>query len=127
MSRRHRIAGKRLGRNHNQRKALFKGLINSLILNEEIKTTETKAKVVQGILDKLVTKSRPATVHSRRLVHAFLSNKASENKLSDELIKRFGKRSSGFTRVTKMGLRKGDNAPIVKLGFVDKPAPITKK
>lgn len=127
MAKRHRAKGKQLGRNTNQRKALFKGLLNSLILNEEVKTTESKAKAIQGLFDKLVTKARPATLHARRLVHAFLGEKESTNKLVDDLTKRFAKRSSGFTRVTKLGLRKGDNAPVVKLEFVDKKEPEEKK
>ncbi len=126
MAQKHRSKGVHLGRNSNQRKALFKGLLNSLILHEEVKTTPTKAKAIQRLFDKLVTKARPATVHARRLLHAFLGDKTSVNKLVDELNRRFGKRTSGFTRVTKLGLRKGDNAPIVKLEIVDKSAPETK-
>lgn len=127
MSQRHRTRGKQLGRNTKQRKALFKGLLNSLILNEEVKTTQTKAKVIQGLFDKLVTKAKPATIHARRLLHAFLGDKNSTNKLVDELTTRFGKRNSGFTRVTKLGLRKGDNAPVVKLEIIDKKAPEAKE
>ena len=123
---RHRVKGRKLGRNTNQRKALFKSLLNSLIMHEEVKTTQTKAKAVQQLFDKLVTKAKPSTVHARRLLHAFLGDKNSVNKLVDELTKRFGKRNSGFTRVTKLGLRRGDNAPIVKLELVDKPTPEPK-
>lgn len=126
MSQRHHTKGKQLGRNTKQRKALFKGLLNSLILNEEVKTTKTKAKVIQGLFDKLVTKAKPATLHARRLLHAFLGDKNSTNKLVDELTTRFNKRNSGFTRVTKLGLRKGDNAQVVKLEIVDKKAPEEK-
>ena len=117
---RHRLNGRKLGRNTNQRKALFKGLLNSLIIQEELKTTQTKAKAVQRLFDQLVTKAKPSTVHARRLLHAFLGNKRSVNKLVDDLTKRFGQRQSGFTRVTKLGLRRGDNAQIVKLELVDK-------
>lgn len=123
---RHRVKGRKFGRNTNQRKALFKGLLNSLINEEEIKTTQTKAKAIQPLFDKLVTKAKPATVHARRLLHSFLGDKESVNKLVDDLTKRFAKRTSGFTKVTKLGLRRGDNAQIVKLEFVDKVAPIAK-
>ncbi len=124
---RHRINGRKLGRNTNQRKALFKGLLNSLIIQEELKTTQTKAKAVQRLFDQLVTKAKPSTVHARRLLHAFLGNKSSVNKLVDDLIKRFGQRQSGFTRVTNLGLRRGDNAQIVKLELVDKSSPDLKQ
>ena len=126
MSRR-RISGRKLGRNTNQRKALFKGLLNSLIIQEELKTTQTKAKAVQRLFDQLVTKAKPSSVHARRLLHAFLGNKSSVNKLVDDLTKRFGQRQSGFTRVTKLGLRRGDNAQIVKLEIVDKSSTDSKQ
>ena len=129
MSRRHKISGYKLNRNTNQRKALFKSLLNSLIMKEEIKTTPAKAKAIQGVFDRLVSKGRLGTLHVRRLLHAFLGNQKSVNKLVDELAPRMDKRKSGFTRITKLGLRKGDNAPIVKMELVDKKelvAPKTK-
>lgn len=125
MSRRHQVAGKQLNRNTLQRKALFKGLLNSLIMKEEIKTTSAKAKAVQGLFDKLISKGKLGTVHVRRLLQAFLGDKQSVNKLVDELAPRMKSRTSGFTRVTKLGLRKGDNAPIVKMEVVEKaPTPV---
>jgi large subunit ribosomal protein L17 len=113
------VAGRQLGRNINQRKSLFKSLINSLIQGEEIKTTQAKAKAIQGLFDKLVTRGKLGTIHARRLLHAFLQDKSSVNKLVDELVPRFGTRPSGFTSITKLGRRRGDNAEVVKIALVD--------
>lgn len=121
MSRRHQVAGKKLNRNTHQRKALFKGLLNSLIIKEHIQTTAPKAKAVQGVFDKLVGRAKLGTVHARRLLQAFLGDNQAVNKLVDDLAPRMKTRPSGFTRVTRLGLRKGDNAPIVQMEVVDKP------
>ncbi|EKD94078.1 MAG: hypothetical protein ACD_27C00048G0002 [uncultured bacterium] len=129
---RHRIKGRQLNRNTHQRKALFKGLLNSLILREEIQTTQSKAKAIQGVFDKLVTKAKLGTVHVRRLLHAFLGNQEAVKKLVDELAPRMDKRPSGFTRINKLGVRRGDNASVVKMSLVDQkeesktPAPKSK-
>jgi large subunit ribosomal protein L17 len=119
----HRISGKKLSRNSSQRKALFKGLINSLVLNGEIQTTETKAKVIRNLVEKLITKAKKGTLHSRRLIGAFLQDKKAVNKLVDEFGPLFAKRSGGFSRITPIGKRRGDDAMIVKLELVEKPAP----
>lgn len=110
----------KLSRNTNQRKALFKSLLNSLIMKEQIQTTAPKAKAIQGMFDRLLTQGKLGTLHARRLLHAFLGDQKAVNKLVDELAPRTGKRSSGFTRITKLGLRKGDNAPVVVMELVDK-------
>lgn len=116
---RHRKFGKKLGRNKRQRKALFKNLIQALIINEEIKTTESKAKAIRKLVDKLVSKAKKDTLHITRQILAFLPDKKAAFKLIKELAPRF-KRSSGFTRFTRLGKRAGDNAMMVKLEFVDK-------
>ena len=117
----HRISGKKLSRNSSQRKALFKGLINSLVMNGEIKTTETKAKVVRNLVDKLITKAKKGTLHSRRLIDAFLQDKKAVNRIVDEFGPLFAKRSSGFSRITPLRKRRGDDAMMVKLELVEKP------
>lgn len=124
---RNQHAGKQLNRNTHQRKALFKGLINSLIMKEEIKTTVSKAKAIQGLFDKLVTKGKLGTVHARRLLHAFLGSSDSVKKLVDELAPRLDKRTSGYTRIVKVGVRRGDNAQMVKIALVDEKPVVTKE
>jgi len=117
---RHRISGKKLSLNHNQRKALFKNLINSLVLNGQIKTTEAKAKAVRRLAEKLITKGKEQTLHARRLIAAFLQNKKAVNKIVDELAPLFKKRPGGYTRIVRLGERKGDRAPMVRLELVEK-------
>ena len=124
---RHRVKGKKLSRTSSQRKALFKGLINALVIHGEIKTTESKAKAVRGLLDKLITKGKKGTLHSRRLIAAFLQNKMAVNRIVDELGPLFAKRPGGFSRMVRLGARRGDNATMVKLELVEKPAPAKTK
>jgi len=118
---RHRINGKKLSLDHDQRKALFKNLINSLILHGQIKTTEAKAKAVRRLAEKLITKGKEQTLHARRLIASFLQNKKAVNKIVDELAPLFKKRPGGYTRIVRLGKRKGDSAPMVKLELVEKP------
>ena len=124
---RHRKKGKKLSRNIKQRKALFKDLIKGLILNEQIKTTEAKAKAVRGLVDKLMTKAKLGSLSSRRQVLSFLPDKKAVHKLFDELAPRTKKRTSGFTRVTRIGKRRGDNTMMARVELVDKPAPTKPK
>lgn len=117
----HRVAGRKLSRSRSHRKALFKNLLSALILHGEIKTTESKAKATQRLFDRLVTKSKKGTLHARRTVAAFLNDRKSVNKLVDELTPQFKTRTSGFTRIIRLGKRKGDDAMMVKLELVEKP------
>ena len=123
---RHKKAGKKLNRNTSQRKALFKNLIQALIVHEEIKITEAKAKAIKRLIDKLITKAKKRTLHSRRQILAFLPDKKVANKLVDEITPRFSKRISGFTRFVRLGKRRGDDAMMVKMEFVEKVAKVDK-
>ena len=118
---RHRSSGKKLSRDIKKRKALFKNLINSLVIHGKIKTTEAKAKAVRGLMDKLITKAKTGTLNSRRLIAAFLQNKKAVKKLVDELAPLFKKRPGGFTRIVRLGKRRGDDAMMVNLELVEKP------
>lgn len=124
---RHRKKGKKLSRNIKQRQALFKGLIQSLIINEQIKTTEAKAKAIKGLMDNLITKAKKGSLSTRRQVMAFLPNKKAVHKLFDVIAPRTKDRTSGFTRFIRLGRRRGDNALIAKVEFVDKEAPKEKE
>ncbi len=117
---RHRKAGKKLNRDIKHRKALFKNLINGLIINEEIKTTESKAKAIRRLADKLINKGKNSSLNSRRAIAAFLQEKNVVNKIVDELGPRFKDRVSGFTRIKKIGQRRGDNAMMVQIELVEK-------
>jgi len=117
---RHQIKGKKLSRDSSQRKALFKNLINALVIHGEIKTTESKAKAIRGLVDKLITKGKRGTFQARRLVGAFLQNKKAVNKIVDELSPTFKNRPGGFTKIVRLGPRRGDDAMMVKLELVEK-------
>jgi len=123
----HRIAGNKFSRDQKQRKALFKSLINSLLLNGQIKTTEAKAKRVRVLAEKLINTGRKGTLHTRRLVHSYLQNKQTVGILVNELGPAFVGYQGGFTRIIKLGCRKGDNAPMARLELLEKPAEKVKK
>jgi len=127
----HRVAGKKLARSRSHRKALFRNLLSALILHGEIKTTESKAKATRRLFDRLVTKGKSGTLHARRIVAAFLNNKKAVNKLVDEIAPKFKDRPGGFTRMIRLGRRRGDDAMMVKLELVEKPEteekPVEKK
>jgi len=115
------MKGKKLGRNIKQRKALFKSLLANLIFKGQIKTTEAKAKAIKPLIDKLMTKAKQGSLAYRRQVVAFLSDKKSANHLFDVIAPQVKKRTSGFTRVIRLGQRRGDNTMMAKIEFVDKP------
>lgn len=115
---RHRLSGKKLSRTKNQRKALFKSLISSLVTHGRIKTTEARAKAVKRLADRLITKAKTGGLHGRRQVAVILHDKKVVNRLVDEIAPRFLHRPGGFTRILRLGPRKGDQAMMVELSLV---------
>jgi len=113
----HRKKGKKLGRNTSQRKALFKGLLRSLVIHEKIETTQAKAKAVRGLVAKIIKLSKDSSLHSTRQLLAFLQDKKVVKKLKEEIAPRFKKKKSGFTRFIRLRKRKGDDALMVRLEF----------
>lgn len=129
------VFGRQLKRDANERKALFKGLMSSLILEERIKTTEEKAKAIKGQVEKLVTKAKKRGKMAQNLFGKDLMPNAIE-KLINELGPRFQKRQGGYTRILKLGRRFSDNADMVLMEWVEsaespisneKPKKITAK
>lgn len=117
---RKRIKTKKLNRSSNHRKALFKNLVISLTKNEEIVTTKAKATAVRGIFEKLVTKGKVGSLHVRRLIQGMIQDKDAVKKIVDDLGVRFKDTKGGYTKITKLGNRRGDNAPMVKLSLTKK-------
>jgi large subunit ribosomal protein L17 len=107
---RHNKSGVKLKRDIGARKALFKGLVTSVIENERVVTTVPKAKAIKPLVDRMITLAKRDTLHSRRQAAAFLETPAAVQKLFDKLGTRFGQRSGGYTRVVRLGWRKGDGA-----------------
>lgn len=100
------------------RKALLRGLVTSVIEQERVITTVPKAKAVQPLVERMITLAKRDTLHARRQAAGFLTTPASVKKLFDTLGARFGQRNGGYTRVVKLGPRKGDGAEQAMLELV---------
>lgn len=111
------VFGRRLKRDKNQRKALFKGLMSSLVLEERIKTTEEKAKAIKGKIEKLVTKVKKNGASVRNQLQEYLVPKALEKFVTDTAL-RFSKRPGGYTRLVKIGKR-FDSSSMVLMEWVE--------
>ena len=113
--------GRTFGRNSSRRKALFQALTISLIEHEGIKTTVAKAKELRSFIEPLITLAKEDSVSNRRLAFSKIRNKAAVGKLFSDLGPRFKDRPGGYSRIIKIGFRKGDAAPIAFIEFVDRP------
>ncbi len=107
---RHRVGGFKLKRDGGARKALLRNLVTSVIEHERVITTVPKAKAVKPLVERLITLGKRDTLHARRQAAAFLQTPASVKKLFDTLGTRFGQRNGGYTRIVRVGMRKGDGA-----------------
>lgn len=112
---RHRVAGRKFDLPTDQRLALLRGLVRSLLVHEKIETTETRAKDARMIAEKVITTAKVNTVHARRQARKVLNDETLVKKLFDEIIPKLSERQGGYTRMTKIGFRRGDAAPMVKL------------
>jgi large subunit ribosomal protein L17 len=115
---RHRKAGFKLKRNVSARRALLRGLVTSVIEEERITTTVPKAKATRPLVEKMITLAKKDTPHTRSQAAAFLIRPAAVDKLFDKLGPRFNQRPGGYTRIVKLGARKGDGAETAKLELV---------
>jgi large subunit ribosomal protein L17 len=115
---RHKVDGYKLKRNVGARRALLRGLVTSVIDQERIITTVPKAKAARPLVDKMITLAKEDTLHARRQAAAFLMTPASVKKLFDKLGTRFGQRNGGYTRIVRLGFRKGDGAEQAMLELV---------
>jgi large subunit ribosomal protein L17 len=116
---RHGYQGRKFGRQTDQRRALIKGLADSLVLREAIETTLPKAKEVVSYTEKLITKAKKGDLHNRRQIMASLETKEAAFKLVDELAPKLKARTSGHLRIEKTSFRRGDAAQLARVSFVD--------
>jgi large subunit ribosomal protein L17 len=116
---RHGYKGRKFGRERDQRAALIKGLAESLVLRESIKTTLPKAKETVSYTEKLISKAKKGGLHNRRRIIAGLSTVEAANKLVDEIAPKLKGRTSGHLRLEKTNLRRGDAAQMARISFVD--------
>jgi len=116
---RHRVKKPILNKPRDQRRSLLKNLATSLVLHDKIKTTEAKAKALQPIMDKLILSAKKSDkVIAIREVNAVVQSELAAKKLIEKISKQYEKRQSGFTRITKLGFRNGDAAPLVQIELV---------
>lgn len=125
---RHGYKGRKFNRETDQRSALVKGLADSLIKFQSIETTLPKAKEVVPYVEKLIAKAKKGDLHNRRQIIGSLQTKESAHKLVDEIAPKLSGRDSGHLRVIRTRLRRGDNAQLARVSFVDDltEAPVAK-
>ncbi len=117
---RHLKAGRKLNRTSSHRKAMFRNLVTSLLQHEHVQTTDAKAKEMRRFVDRMITLGKRNTLHARRQAAAFVRGHDMVKKLFDEIAPRFATRPGGYTRITKLGSRIDDNAPISLIEFVER-------
>ena len=116
---RHKVAGRKLSRTTAHRRALFRNMVTALLDHEKITTTEPKAKEIRGLAEKMITLGKKGGLHSYRQALSFIMDKKVVEKVFDDLASRFAERPGGYTRITKLGPRLGDGAPMVQLELVE--------
>jgi len=119
------MAYRKLGRTSAQRKALFRDLVTDLIINERIETTEAKAKELRRFIEKMITLGKRGDLHARRQAAAFVRRELADEegrdalqKLFSDIAPRYEDRQGGYTRIRKIGPRRGDSAPMVIIELV---------
>lgn len=117
---RHGMSGRKLNRTSSHRKALLMNLSNSLLKNEQIKTTLPKAKELKPFVEKIITLGKKGELHNRRQAISILRDVEIVNKVFSELAKRYEGRNGGYTRIMKFGFRTGDASPMAIIELVDR-------
>ncbi|EDL62528.1 50S ribosomal protein L17 [Bacillus sp. SG-1] len=120
------MAYRKLGRTSAQRKAMLRDLATDLIINERIETTEARAKELRSVVEKMITLGKRGDLHARRQASSFVRHEvanAEENqdavqKLFSDIAGRYTERQGGYTRIMKLGPRRGDGAPMVIIELV---------
>jgi large subunit ribosomal protein L17 len=115
---RHLKSGRKLNRTSSHRRALIRNLITSLLRDEKIQTTDPKAKELRRWADRVITLGKQGSLHARRQVLGIVQDKAVVRKLFDSIAPRFKDRPGGYTRIIKVGMRRGDAAPISLIELV---------
>ncbi|MFT4415748.1 50S ribosomal protein L17 [Fredinandcohnia humi] len=116
----------KLGRTSAQRKALLRDLTTDLIINERIETTEARAKELKSVVEKMITLGKRGDLHARRQAAAYIRNEVANEesgqdalqKLFSDIATRYEDRQGGYTRIMKLGPRRGDGAPMVVIELV---------
>lgn len=128
---RHNRLTHRFARSYGERQAMFENMVTSLLVHQQITTTVQKAKEAKKLADKVISLGKRDDLHSRRKVFAYLQDHALTSKIFTEISPRFKSRSGGYTRILRLGRRKGDGAELALLELTEKEirvkAPLKKK
>ena len=116
---RHNKAGRRLGRTTSHRIAMFRNMVTSFFAHERITTTDAKAKELRSIAEKMITLGKRGDLHAQRQAASFIRDKQVVTKLFATIAPRFKERNGGYTRIVKLGIRPGDNAPLSIIELVE--------
>ena len=119
---RHLKTGRKLNRTTAHRRALIRNVLKALIQREQIQTTDAKAKELRRWADRIVTLGKKDTLHARRLAYAQLGSRTLVSRLFDDIAPRFENRAGGYTRIIKLGPRRGDAAPLSLIEFTEREA-----
>lgn len=117
---RHQQRGRRLGRTASHRRALMRNQVTSLLLHDSLRTTLQKAKELRRFADRMITLGKRGHLHARRQALAFIKDKAAVHKLFNEIAPGYKSRNGGYTRVLKLGFRKGDGAEMAIIQLVER-------
>jgi len=116
---RHKVAGRKLSRPTGHRWALYRNQVTALLAHEKIITSEAKAKEIRSLAEKVITLGKDGTLASRRQALAFVTEKKVVEKLFADVAPRYANRAGGYTRLVKLGPRRGDNAAMAQIELVE--------
>mmetsp|Transcript_11354 Transcript_11354/g.46096 ORF Transcript_11354/g.46096 Transcript_11354/m.46096 type:complete len:156 (+) Transcript_11354:56-523(+) len=126
MGLKHGISMRKLNRTPSHRRALWRNMVTQLIMHEKIKTTVPKAKELRPIADRMVTLAKQGGLLANRKVRDYVRTEEAARKLLHEYPKRFNDRQGGYTRITPVGHRKGDSAPMATIEYITEPVEFTR-
>ncbi|MBW6516582.1 MAG: 50S ribosomal protein L17 [Candidatus Cloacimonetes bacterium] len=124
---RHKVEGRTLGREKGHRKALLRNLVSSLIINERIKTTHTKALETKKLAERVITYAKKGTVHHQRLIFSIVHDRDLVKKVMTDIAPKLSEHNGGYTRIIKNGYRRGDSAPMSLIEWIYYLPPEPKK
>ena len=124
---RHKRVGRKLGVTTKHRKSMLRTMVTDLFRNDRLRTTDTRAKELRRVAEKLITLAKDGSLHKRRQAGAYIRDKEVLRKLFDEIAQNFKDRPGGYTRIIKLGFRKGDNSPISLVELVEEEYKPKKK
>lgn len=124
---RHKLKGRKLSRTHAHRKAMFRNMVTSLLRHERIVTTVPKAKELRGVADRCITYAKKGSLHHRRLAARYVQDKEVLHTLFTDYAERYENRPGGYTRIMRLGWRKGDAAEMAVIELVDSEVDVLRR